>query len=198
MPFASFARRVITPLPSRHGLLHVQQHRDRRTPRAAKRHGVERVLIVDWDVHHGNGTQDMFYDDGSVCSSSARTRRPWYPGTGAADETGNGAGKRCDDELSVARLAPGARGDRSARSSNRLLPAAEDSTGTGHDFRRLRFARRRSAGRLLLTDADFADADSIVRGVRERTLRTAGWCPCSKAATISAASRFPPPRMSAH
>lgn len=54
-------------------------------------HGVGRVLIVDWDVHHGNGTQDIFYEDGDVYFFSAH-RYPFYPGTGAADETGSGAG----------------------------------------------------------------------------------------------------------
>jgi acetoin utilization deacetylase AcuC-like enzyme len=48
-------------------------------------------LIVDWDVHHGNGTQDMFYDTERVWFFSAH-RSPFYPGTGAADETGSGAG----------------------------------------------------------------------------------------------------------
>ena len=49
--------------------------------------GVERVAIVDFDVHHGNGTQDCFYDDGRVffCSTHAS---PLYPGTGTADEMG--------------------------------------------------------------------------------------------------------------
>lgn len=58
---------------------------------AQRRHGVERVLIVDWDVHHGNGTQDIFYEDGSVFFFSTH-QSPWYPGTGAANETGEGAG----------------------------------------------------------------------------------------------------------
>jgi len=53
--------------------------------------GLDRVLIVDWDVHHGNGTQDIFYDDGQVAFFSIH-RWPFYPGTGAADETGTGAG----------------------------------------------------------------------------------------------------------
>ena len=48
-------------------------------------------LIVDWDVHHGNGTQDTFYADGRVGFFSIH-RWPFYPGTGAADETGTGAG----------------------------------------------------------------------------------------------------------
>ncbi len=59
---------------------------------AQKRHCVERVLIADWDVHHGNGTQDIFYKDGSVFFFSTH-QSPWYPGTGPADETGEGAGR---------------------------------------------------------------------------------------------------------
>jgi acetoin utilization deacetylase AcuC-like enzyme len=58
---------------------------------AIQHHGLERVLIVDWDVHHGNGTQDLFYDDPRVAFFSAH-RYPFYPGTGAADETGTGDG----------------------------------------------------------------------------------------------------------
>jgi acetoin utilization deacetylase AcuC-like enzyme len=54
-------------------------------------HDIERVLIVDWDVHHGNGTQDIFFSDGQVGFFSAH-RSPFYPGTGAASETGTGAG----------------------------------------------------------------------------------------------------------
>src|SRR5262249_33444962 len=56
-----------------------------------KRHGMRRVLIIDWDVHHGNGTQDAFYDDPSVFYFSIH-QYPLYPGTGAAAETGIGAG----------------------------------------------------------------------------------------------------------
>jgi len=52
----------------------------------------ERVLIVDWDVHHGNGTHDAFYDDGTVFFLSLH-QSPHYPGTGAAEERGVGAGE---------------------------------------------------------------------------------------------------------
>jgi acetoin utilization deacetylase AcuC-like enzyme len=51
----------------------------------------ERVLIVDWDVHHGNGTQDIFYEDPSVYFLSLH-QHPWYPGTGMATERGAGEG----------------------------------------------------------------------------------------------------------
>ena len=53
--------------------------------------GVNRVLIVDWDVHHGNGTQEMFYDDPAVAFFSMH-RYPFYPGSGSATETGTGRG----------------------------------------------------------------------------------------------------------
>lgn len=54
---------------------------------AQKAHGVERVAIVDWDVHHGNGTQDIFWDDAGVLYASTH-EMPLYPGTGAASERG--------------------------------------------------------------------------------------------------------------
>ena len=55
-------------------------------------HGLERILIVDWDVHHGNGTQDTFYDEEHITFFSAH-RWPFYPGTGATNETGTGKGQ---------------------------------------------------------------------------------------------------------
>jgi acetoin utilization deacetylase AcuC-like enzyme len=58
---------------------------------AQRKYGAERVAIVDWDVHHGNGTQDIFYEDGSVLFFSTH-QSPWYPGTGAANERGEGKG----------------------------------------------------------------------------------------------------------
>lgn len=58
---------------------------------AQHHHGAERVAIIDWDVHHGNGTQDIFYQDGSVLFFSTH-QSPWYPGTGSARETGKDAG----------------------------------------------------------------------------------------------------------
>jgi acetoin utilization deacetylase AcuC-like enzyme len=56
-----------------------------------ERHGVSRVAIVDFDVHHGNGTQRSFYDDPTVLFLSTH-QYPFYPGSGAADEIGVGAG----------------------------------------------------------------------------------------------------------
>jgi acetoin utilization deacetylase AcuC-like enzyme len=56
---------------------------------AQKAHGAERVAILDWDVHHGNGTQEIFWRDPSVLYASSH-QFPFYPGTGAANETGVG------------------------------------------------------------------------------------------------------------
>jgi acetoin utilization deacetylase AcuC-like enzyme len=55
---------------------------------ARQRHGAQRVLIVDWDVHHGNGTQDLVEDDPDIHFVSMH-QSPWYPGTGAADDRGS-------------------------------------------------------------------------------------------------------------
>ncbi|MGD9851274.1 MAG: histone deacetylase [Nitrospirales bacterium] len=57
-----------------------------------QRYGLQRVMIVDWDVHHGNGTQHSFYDDPSVLFFSTH-QFPYYPGTGHATETGEGKGR---------------------------------------------------------------------------------------------------------
>jgi acetoin utilization deacetylase AcuC-like enzyme len=59
---------------------------------ARKRHGIARVLIADWDIHHGNGTQEIFYDDPSVFYFSTH-QWPFYPGTGSTSEKGYGPGK---------------------------------------------------------------------------------------------------------
>ncbi len=56
---------------------------------AQRKHGAERVAIVDWDVHHGNGTQAIVWDDASILYCSTH-QMPLYPGTGAASETGCG------------------------------------------------------------------------------------------------------------
>ncbi|KPF62882.1 acetoin utilization protein [Bosea sp. AAP35] len=54
---------------------------------AQRHHGAQRVAIIDWDVHHGNGTQEIFWDDASVLYASTH-EMPLYPGTGAASERG--------------------------------------------------------------------------------------------------------------
>jgi acetoin utilization deacetylase AcuC-like enzyme len=57
-----------------------------------KQYGLDKIMIIDWDVHHGNGTQHSFEDDGSVLYISSH-QYPFYPGTGAYSETGFGQGK---------------------------------------------------------------------------------------------------------
>jgi acetoin utilization deacetylase AcuC-like enzyme len=58
---------------------------------ATGKHGLERVLIVDWDLHHGNGTQHSFYGDADILYFSTH-QYPYYPGTGALEEAGRGKG----------------------------------------------------------------------------------------------------------
>lgn len=122
---------------------------------AQQRYQAERVLIVDWDVHHGNGTQDIFYRDGSVLFFSTH-QSPWYPGTGAASErgAGDGAGKTINCPFpawSGAREIVGAFRDI-------LLPAARDFCpdcvflSAGFDSR-----MADPLGHFLLTDSDFAE-----------------------------------------
>jgi acetoin utilization deacetylase AcuC-like enzyme len=59
--------------------------------RLQRRHGFERIAIIDWDLHHGNGTEAIFYDDPSVLYVSLH-QYPFYPGTGAVSDTGRGSG----------------------------------------------------------------------------------------------------------
>jgi acetoin utilization deacetylase AcuC-like enzyme len=85
---------------------------------AQKSHGAERVAIVDWDVHHGNGTQDIFWSDPTVLYSSTH-QMPLYPGTGAPGETGVG-------NIVNAPLSPGSGGELFREAFNsRVLPAVD-------------------------------------------------------------------------
>jgi acetoin utilization deacetylase AcuC-like enzyme len=86
-----------------------------------KKHGVGKVLIVDWDVHHGNGTQDIFYEDSTVFYFSTH-QWPWYPFTGREDEIGEGSGRGTTLNAPL----PAGSGDRdlTAAFENKLLPAA--------------------------------------------------------------------------
>jgi acetoin utilization deacetylase AcuC-like enzyme len=83
---------------------------------ARKRHGVERVAVVDFDVHHGNGTQDIFWSDKNLLFASTH-QMPLYPGTGALSETGVG-------NIFNAPLRPGDAGDRFKEAFEaRILPS---------------------------------------------------------------------------
>jgi acetoin utilization deacetylase AcuC-like enzyme len=88
------------------------------------RHGVSKVMIIDWDVHHGNGTQSIFYEDPSVFFFSIHENPAFlYPGTGRRWETGKGAGV---GTTLNAPMAPGAGDDEYRLAFEQLLaPAAE-------------------------------------------------------------------------
>jgi acetoin utilization deacetylase AcuC-like enzyme len=89
---------------------------------AQRRHGAQKIAIVDWDVHHGNGTQDIFYEDGSVLFCSTH-QSPLYPFTGHADETGEGRGRGSTLNLPFpARTGMSTLG---AAFTDRLLPAID-------------------------------------------------------------------------
>ena len=134
---------------------------------AQKRLGVGRVAIVDWDVHHGNGTQDIFYADGSVFFFSTH-QSPWYPGTGPADQTGEGAGK--GTTLNCPLPAGSGRTEIFECFERKLIPAMEKFRpelvliSAGFDSR-----AGDPLGQFKLTDADFADLTGIVRGIAEKS-----------------------------
>lgn len=87
---------------------------------AQKTHGAERVAIVDWDVHHGNGTQDIFWDDASVLFCSTH-QMPLYPGSGAKDEKG------AHNTIVNAPLSPNVGSDHFREAfKSRVLPALAD------------------------------------------------------------------------
>jgi acetoin utilization deacetylase AcuC-like enzyme len=89
---------------------------------AVKKRGLQRVLIVDWDVHHGNGTQEIFWNDPSVLYMSTH-QWPFYPGTGAARERGEGEGEGYT--VNVPLTAHGGDGVYRAAFEQVLLPIAE-------------------------------------------------------------------------
>lgn len=129
-------------------------------------HGVRRVLIADWDVHHGNGTQDIFYADGTVFFFDTH-QHPLYPGTGRAAETGDAAGEGCT--LNCPFPAGAGRAEIVGAFRERLLPAAVAFkpelvlVSAGFDSR-----IDDPLGGFRLTDDDFAELTAIVRGIADR------------------------------
>jgi len=122
---------------------------------AQRKHGISRAMIVDWDVHHGNGTQEIFYRDRSVFFFSTH-QWPLYPGTGRADETGEGEG--AGTTMNFPFPAGSGRHEILQAVENSLLPAAARYQpdlvliSAGFDSR-----AGDLLGRFTLTDADFAD-----------------------------------------
>ncbi len=132
---------------------------------AQAKHGIERVVIIDWDVHHGNGTQDIFYEDGSVYYFSTH-QSPWYPGTGAADETGRGDGQ--GTTLNVPVAAGGGMREIGAAFRDRFVPAMEEFrpglvlVSAGFDSR-----HGDPLGGLTLSDENFVELTRILLGVAD-------------------------------
>lgn len=89
----------------------------------ARLRGAERVAVLDWDVHHGNGTQDIFYADGRVLYLSVH-QSPFYPGTGAAREVGEGEGRGLTVNAPLPRGA--GEGDYAAVFAGLLLPVLRE------------------------------------------------------------------------
>lgn len=131
-----------------------------------KKYGFKRVLIVDWDVHHGNGTQHSFEDDASILYFSTH-QYPHYPGTGRASERGKGAGEgftinvpmesgEGDDEYHAIFL-------------KSLVPAADDFRpefviiSAGFDAH-----KDDPLAGMGLTEAGYADLTDIVAGIAKR------------------------------
>jgi acetoin utilization deacetylase AcuC-like enzyme len=133
---------------------------------AQRRHKIGKVLIADWDVHHGNGTQEIFYEDGSVFYFSTH-QSPWYPGTGAASETGAGPGK--GTTLNCPFPAGAGRKEILGAFQEKLVPAADRFKpelvliSAGFDSR-----HGDPLGGLRLTDDDFVDLTKIMLDIAGR------------------------------
>ena len=127
---------------------------------AQKKHQVKRVLIVDWDVHHGNGTQDIFYRDPSVFFFSSH-QWPLYPGTGRADETGEGPG--AGSTMNFPFPAGSGRREILGAVENHLLPAA--ARHFGEALRRNPWSARamNGLGRIALVEGHRSRAQSLFR-----------------------------------
>jgi len=131
-----------------------------------KRYGLQRVLIVDWDVHHGNGTQHSFEDDASVLFFSTH-QFPHYPGTGRATERGKGAGEGFTIDVPM----EAGEGNEEYRAifQNSLVPAADAFKpefviiSAGFDAH-----KDDPLASMGLTEEGYADLTAIVAGIARR------------------------------
>jgi acetoin utilization deacetylase AcuC-like enzyme len=122
---------------------------------------IDRVAIIDWDVHHGNGTQGIFYDDPSVFYFSMH-QYPWYPGTGSRGETGHGRGRGYTLNMPLRALTPtheqrrafdSAIGDIAAAFTPDLIMISAGFDAHLGD----------PLGQLLLTDEDFVQMTRVLK-----------------------------------
>jgi acetoin utilization deacetylase AcuC-like enzyme len=130
------------------------------------RHKLKRVLIVDWDAHHGNGTQDLFYNDPSVLYFSTH-QFPCYPGSGAASERGEGTGLGFTVNVP---MRPGSGDTEYLRAFEEILmPAAEKFKP---DFVLISAGFDAHGGEpltnLTVTTEGFGRMTEVVRGIAER------------------------------
>src|SRR5215475_13705900 len=133
---------------------------------AQAKYGVERVLIIDWDVHHGNGTQEIFWNDPTVFYFSTH-QYPFYPGTGSSGERGEGKGEGFTLNIPL-REGTSARDHR--ESFVRGLDAIEQKfhpdrviVSAGFDFR-----GGDLLGGLMLEDSDFAEMTKGLLRIAEK------------------------------
>jgi acetoin utilization deacetylase AcuC-like enzyme len=130
---------------------------------AQRKYKLGKVLIVDWDVHHGNGTQDIFYEDPTVFYFSTH-QSPWYPGTGAEEETGRGEGEGYT--LNCPFPAGAGRAEIVGAFRKKLMPVAEWFNpdlvliSAGFDSR-----IGDPLGRFRLTDEDFLELTTVMQDV---------------------------------
>jgi len=133
---------------------------------AQAKYGVETVLIIDWDVHHGNGTQEIFWTDPTVFYFSTH-QYPFYPGTGAASERGEGKGEGFTLNVPLRSGTPG-RDHREAfkdalHDIDRRFSPDLVIISAGFDSR-----RGDLLGGLMLEDSDFAEMTKEVLRIAEK------------------------------
>lgn len=129
-------------------------------------YGADRVLIVDWDVHHGNGTQEIFYRDPSVFYFSTH-QYPYYPGTGAANERGLDKGEGATLNIPIAEGTPA---EAHRQVFNEALHAIEKTFPPDLIIISAGFDSRRDdpLGGLMLEDADFREMTKQLMDIADR------------------------------
>ena len=128
---------------------------------------IERVAILDWDVHHGNGTQGIFYEDASVFYFSMH-QYPWYPGTGTRGETGHGRGRGYTLNVPLRALTP-------TKEQRGVFESAIEEIATAFTPDLVIISAGFDAhkgdplGQLLLGDEDFVQMTRVVKQWAEQT-----------------------------